>query len=190
MNPLPCFLSHTQCRFVGGFGGTHFILVYSRVLSLAFVLSLTLFFSWVFTESPRNLRALCMLAALISLQQQSEEFPLSTRGDRKLQERERERVWCALCFQATSLNVIVLESANIGWFWREGLIAFQTELRFPNVSFSVCNYLKPYLNPIKEHTILIVICTNDVFAIVIAAMCVWAPANIPLENAAIASHLV
>lgn len=52
--------------------------------------------------------------------------------------------------------------------WREGLIAFQTELRFPNVSFSVCNYLKPYLNPIKEHTILIVICTNEVFAIVIS----------------------
>lgn len=54
--------------------------------------------------------------------------------------------------------------------WTEGFIAFQTELRFPNVSFSVCNYLKPYLNPIKEHTILIVICTNEVFAIVIAAM--------------------
>lgn len=32
----------------------------------------------------------------------------------KLQERERE--WCLLCFWATSLNVIVLESANIGWF--------------------------------------------------------------------------
>lgn len=53
------------------------------------------------------------------------------------------------------------------------MIAFQTELRFPNVSFSVCNYLKPYLNPIKEHTILIVICTNEVFAIVRAAMCVF-----------------
>lgn len=63
------------------------------------------------------------------------------------------------------------------------MIAFQTELRFPNVSFSVCNYLKPYLNPIKEYTILIVICTNEVFAIVIAAMCVSAPITSPLENA-------
>lgn len=62
--------------------------------------------------------------------------------------------------------------------WREDLIAFQTELRFPNVSFSVCNYLKPYLNPIKEHTILIVICTNEVFAIVIAAMCFSVDINI------------
>lgn len=58
------------------------------------------------------------------------------------------------------------------------MIAFQTELRFPNVSFSVCDYLKPYLNPIKEHTILIVICTNEVFAIVIAAMCVSIYINI------------
>lgn len=70
------------------------------------------------------------------------------------------------------------------------MIAFQTELRFPNVSFSVCNYLKPYLNPIKEYTILIVICTNEVFAIVIAAMCVSAPINTPLENAVGVSHLV
>jgi hypothetical protein len=50
--------------------------------------------------------------------------------------------------------------------WRVRLIAFQAELRFPNVSFRVCNYLKPYLNPIKEHTIIIVICTNEFFAIV------------------------
>lgn len=62
--------------------------------------------------------------------------------------------------------------------WREDVIAFQTELRFPNVSFSVGNYLKPYLNPIKEHTILIVICTNGVFAIVIAAVCVSVYINI------------
>jgi hypothetical protein len=50
--------------------------------------------------------------------------------------------------------------------WRVCLIAFQAELRFPNVIFRVCNYLKPYLNPIKEHTIIIVICTNEFFAIV------------------------
>lgn len=111
-------------------------------------------------------------------------FPLSTRhGNFK-------REWCILCFWATSLNVIVLESANIGWFWREGLIAFQTELRFPNVSFSVCNYLKPYLNPIKEHTILIVICTNEVFAIVIASMCVLASIDTSLEKAVVTSRLV
>lgn len=66
--------------------------------------------------------------------------------------------------------------------WREDLIAFQTELRFPNVSFSVCNYLKPYLNPIKEHTVLIVICTNEVFAIVIAAVCVSVYINILSGN--------
>ena len=46
------------------------------------------------------------------------------------------------------------------------LTTFQVELRFPNGSFSVCNYLKPYLNPINEHTITIVICTNEIFAIV------------------------
>jgi hypothetical protein len=46
------------------------------------------------------------------------------------------------------------------------LTTFQVELRFPNGSFSVCNYLKPYLNPVNEHTITIVICTNEIFAIV------------------------
>jgi hypothetical protein len=55
--------------------------------------------------------------------------------------------------------------------WRVRLIAFQAELRFPNVSFRVCNYLKPYLNPIKEHTIIIVICTNEFFAIVSSNVC-------------------
>lgn len=185
MTPLACFLSHTQCRFVGGFGGTHFILAYANVLSSVFVLSLTLFFSWVFTESPKNLQALGVLAAFISLHQQSEEFPLFYF------KRERECV-CVMCIVFPS-NLIECNCPRISkhWMvWREGLIAFQTELRFPNVSFSVCNYLKPYLNPIKEHTILIVICTNAVFAIVIAAMCVWAPINIPLENAVVASHVV
>lgn len=52
------------------------------------------------------------------------------------------------------------------------LIASRTELRFLNVSFSVCNYLKPYLNPIKEHTTIIVICTNGISAVVRVAMCV------------------
>lgn len=35
--------------------------------------------------------------------------------------------------------------------------AFPCGIRLWNVSFSVCNYSKPYLNSIKEHTILIVI---------------------------------
>jgi hypothetical protein len=81
--------------------------------------------------------------------------------------RERERVMSIVFLS----NLIECNCSRISkhWMvWREGLIAFQTELRFPNVSFSVCNYLKPYLNPIKEHTILIVICTNEVFAIVIS----------------------
>ena len=53
------------------------------------------------------------------------------------------------------------------------LTTFQVELRFPNCSFSVCNYLKPYLNPINEHTIIIVICTNEIFAIVRVPMRVF-----------------
>lgn len=53
------------------------------------------------------------------------------------------------------------------------MTTFQTELRFPNGSFSVCNYLKPYLNLIKEHTIMIVICTNEIFDLVRVPMCVF-----------------
>lgn len=53
------------------------------------------------------------------------------------------------------------------------MITFQTELRFPNGSFSVCNYLKPYLILVKEHTIIIVICTNEIFAIVRVPVCVF-----------------
>lgn len=52
------------------------------------------------------------------------------------------------------------------------LVASPTELRFPNASFRVYNYLKPYLNLIKEHTIIIVICTNEIFAIVGIVMCI------------------
>lgn len=188
MIPLACFLSHTQCRFGGGFGGTHFILAYANVLSSAFVLSLTLFFSWVFTESPKNLQALGVLAAFFFASAVRRVSPFLRDGNFK---RERECV-CVMYIVFPS-NLIECNCPRISkhWMvWREGLIAFQTELRFPNVSFSVCNYLKPYLNPIKEHTILIVICTNAVFAIVIAAMCVWAPINIPLENTVVASHVV
>lgn len=70
------------------------------------------------------------------------------------------------------MNVIVLRS-ELWMVWRLCLTTFQTELRFPNGSFSVCNYLKPYLNPIKEHTIIIVICTNEILAIVRVPMCVF-----------------
>lgn len=70
------------------------------------------------------------------------------------------------------MNVIVLKS-ELRMVWRECLTAFQTELRFPNGSFSVCNYLKSYLNIIKEHTIIIVICTNEIFDIVRVPMCVF-----------------
>ena len=53
------------------------------------------------------------------------------------------------------------------------LTTFQVELRFPNGSFRVCNYLKPYLNPVNEHTITIVICTNEIFVIVRVPMRVF-----------------
>lgn len=53
------------------------------------------------------------------------------------------------------------------------MTTFQTELRFPNGSVSVCNYLKPYLNLIKERTMLIVICTNEIFDIVRVPMCMF-----------------
>lgn len=70
------------------------------------------------------------------------------------------------------MNVIVLNS-ELQMVWTVRLTTFQTELRFPNGSFSVCNDLKPYLNPIKEHTIIIVICTNEIFAIVRVPMYVF-----------------
>lgn len=41
------------------------------------------------------------------------------------------------------------------------------------VVFVCVNYLKPYLNPVKEHTIIIVICTNEIFAIVRVPVCVF-----------------
>lgn len=71
-----------------------------------------------------------------------------------------------------SLNVIVLRS-ELWMIWRVCLTTFQTELRFPSGSFCVCDYLKPYLNPVKEHTIIIVICTNEIFAIVRVPVCVF-----------------
>lgn len=70
------------------------------------------------------------------------------------------------------MNVIVLRS-ELWLVWRVCLTTFQTELRFPSGSFRVCNYLKPYLNPVKEHTIIIVICTNEIFAIVRVPVCVF-----------------
>lgn len=152
-----------------------------------------LFCLWPCSSPEFSLRVLrtcrpwvCWLHLFLCTSSQK-SFSFSTRW--KLQERERV---CVMCIVFPS-NLIECNCPRISkhWMvWREGLIAFQTELRFPNVSFSVCNYLKPYLNPIKEHTILIVICTNAVFAIVVAAMCVWAPINIPLENAVVASHVV
>lgn len=50
---------------------------------------------------------------------------------------------------------------------------FLNRIKVSNGSFSECNYLKPYLNPVKEHTIIIVICTNEIFAIVRVPMCVF-----------------
>lgn len=43
--------------------------------------------------------------------------------------------------------------------------AFPCGIRLWNASFSVCNYSKPYLNSIKEHTIINVDCTNEISAI-------------------------
>lgn len=92
-----------------------------------------------------------------------------------------------IVFGATSLNVIVLKS-ELWMVWRVSLTTFQIELRFLNGSFSVCNYSKPYLNPIKEHTIIIVICTNEIFAVVRVPMRMFEyKSTSPVGNAIISS---
>ena len=77
-----------------------------------------------------------------------------------------------IMFGATSLNVIVLKS-ELWMVWKGVFDNFPSRIKVSNCSFSVCNYLKPYLNPINEHTIIIVICTNEIFAIVRVPMRVF-----------------
>lgn len=132
------------------------------------------------SASPKNLEALCMLAAFLSLiRRVSRFYRIGNFHERTMH----------IVFPSNLIECNCPRISKHWMVWREDLIAFQTELRFPNVSFSVCNYLKPYLNPIKENTILIVICTNEVFAIVIAAMCVSVYINI-LSGNIVAFHLV
>lgn len=187
MNLFACSLSCTQRRFVRGvWGNTPHPGIFEPTLSgfcSAFDLVLFLSVHW---ESSEPAGPACWLPLFLCTSSQN-SFPFLRDGNFK---RERERVCDVHCVSSNLIECNCLRISKHWMVWREGWIAFQTELRFPNVSFSVCNYLKPYLNPIKEYTILIVICTNEVFAIVIAAMCVSAPINTPLENAVGVSHLV